>query len=84
MVAEARPYAVLPHILVLAHCSTDPSFPSDHAVLAGAVAAGLWLVNRRLGNVAVLAAAAMAFARVYIGAHYTPTTCWRGWRYAPQ
>lgn len=71
MVAEARPYAVLPHILVLAHCSTDPSFPSDHAVLAGAVAAGLWLVNRRLGNVAVLAAAAMAFARVYIGAHYT-------------
>ena len=38
---------------------------------AGAAAAGLWLVNRRLGTLAVLAAVAMAFARVYIGAHYT-------------
>lgn len=71
LVAEPRPYAMLPHILVLAHRSSDPSFPSDHAMLAGAAAAGLLLVGRRLGTVAVLAAAAMAFARVYIGAHYT-------------
>jgi undecaprenyl-diphosphatase len=40
-------------------------------VLAGAVAAGLVLVGNRLGTVALLAAAAMAFARVYIGADYT-------------
>jgi membrane-associated phospholipid phosphatase len=70
VVAEPRPYAVLPNILVLAHHSRDPSFPSDHAVIAGAAAAGLWLISRRLGTVAMLAAAAMAFARVYIGAHY--------------
>ena len=69
--AEPRPYAMLPHILVLAHRSSDPSFPSDHAMFAGAAAAGLWLVNRWLGTLAVLAAVAMAFARVYIGAHYT-------------
>jgi membrane-associated phospholipid phosphatase len=71
LVGEPRPYATLPDILVLAHRSSDPSFPSDHAMLAGAAAAGLLLVGRRLGMVAVLAAAAMAFARVYIGAHYT-------------
>ena len=39
-------------------------------MLAGAVAGGLWLVNRPLGAIAVLAAAVMAFARVCLGAHY--------------
>lgn len=69
-VQEARPYTVLPHLLVLAHRSSDYSFPSDHAVMAGAVAGGLFLVNRRLGVAALLAALVMAFARVYIGAHW--------------
>jgi undecaprenyl-diphosphatase len=66
-----RPYAVLPDILVLVQRSSDPSFPSDYAVLAGAVASGLWLVSGRLGAVAAVAAAVMAFAGVYIGALYT-------------
>ena len=69
-VREARPYTVLPDILVLAHRSTDYSFPSDHAVMAGAVAGGLFLVSRRLGVVAAVAALLMALARVYIGAHW--------------
>jgi undecaprenyl-diphosphatase len=68
--AEARPYVTHPQILRLADVTTDFSFPSDHAVMGGAVAAGLLLVNRRLGLLATLAAALMAFARVYIGAHY--------------
>lgn len=69
-VAEPRPYASLGHILVLAHRSADPSFPSDHSVMAGAVAAGLWLLNRRLAIIATVAAVVMAVARVYIAAHY--------------
>jgi membrane-associated phospholipid phosphatase len=69
-VHEARPYTTHPGILVLAHRSADFSFPSDHAVMAGAVAAGLWFVSRRLGLAATIAAAAMVFARVYIAAHY--------------
>lgn len=67
---EARPYTDHHAILVLATRSADYSFPSDHAVMAGAVAAGLWLVDRRLGMVATAAAVLMAFARVYIAAHY--------------
>ena len=67
---EARPYATHPGILRLADVTTDFSFPSDHAVMAGAVAAGLLLAHRRLGALAVAAALLMAFARVYIGAHY--------------
>lgn len=68
--AEARPYTDHHAILVLATRSADYSFPSDHAVMAGAVAAGLWLVDRRLGIVASIAALLMAFARVYVAAHY--------------
>ena len=68
--AERRPYATHPGILRLADLTTDFSFPSDHAVMAGAVAAGLLLAHRRLGTVAALAALLMAFARVYVAAHY--------------
>lgn len=69
-VREARPYTTHHSILVLAQRSADFSFPSDHAVMAGAVATGLWLVSRRLGIIASIAAVLMAFARVYIAAHY--------------
>lgn len=67
---EARPYVTHPQILRLADATTDFSFPSDHAVMAGAVAAGLLIVSRRLGVIASLFALLIAFARVYIGAHY--------------
>lgn len=43
-------------------------------MMAGAVAAGVWLVNRRLGVIAAIAAVAMALARVYVGAHYPKTS----------
>jgi membrane-associated phospholipid phosphatase len=69
-VAERRPYAVLDHPLLLVAPTIDPAFPSDHAVMAGAVAAGLWLVSRRLGVLATVAAVVMAAARVYVGAHW--------------
>lgn len=67
---EPRPYVLYPGILVLVQHSTDPSFPSDHAVMAGSVTAGLFLVSRRLGAGSALAAVLMAAARVYVGAHY--------------
>jgi len=67
---EARPYVTHPHILLLASRSADYSFPSDHSVMAGAVAAGLFFVSRRLGALAAVAALVMAFARVYVAAHY--------------
>jgi membrane-associated phospholipid phosphatase len=70
LVREARPYDTLPHILVLVDRSTDYSFPSDHAVMAGAVATGIVLTHRRLGALVVGSALLMAFARVYVGAHF--------------
>jgi undecaprenyl-diphosphatase len=70
LVGEPRPYTLYPGILVLAQRGTDPSFPSDHAVMAGSVTAALFLVSRRLGVGAALAAVLMAAARVYVGAHF--------------
>lgn len=68
-VNETRPCQAL-HDIVVLHCNTDPGFPSDHAVMAGAVTAGLWLVCHRLSVLTAIAATVMAVARVYIGAHY--------------
>ncbi|MCW2780893.1 MAG: Undecaprenyl-diphosphatase [Marmoricola sp.] len=69
-VGEARPFIVFPHALVLVARSQDASFPSDHGVMAGAVAAGVLLANRRLGLVVAVAAVLIAFARVYVGVHF--------------
>lgn len=67
---EPRPFVTYHHVLVLAHHSADPGFPSDHATMAGAAAVGLFLVSRRLGAVTAVAALLMAFARVYVADHY--------------
>lgn len=70
LVDRARLYAALPHVHVLVAKSTDVSFPSDHALTVGAVAIGLWLVDRTFGWIAIVLALLMAFTRVYVGAHY--------------
>ena len=69
-VLRARPYDAMTGVHVLVARTTDFSFPSDHATAAGAVAVGLFLANRRWGIIACVAAVLMAFARVYVGAHY--------------
>ncbi|MEO6494355.1 MAG: phosphatase PAP2 family protein [Ilumatobacteraceae bacterium] len=69
-VDRARPYATMSGVHVLVDKSTDFSFPSDHATVVGAVAAGLLFTNRRWGITATVLAVLMAFTRVYVGAHY--------------
>lgn len=69
-VGEPRPFLTHPNALVLVSRSADGSFPSDHATMAGAVAASLFLVTWRLGLVASALALLMAFDRVYVGVHY--------------
>jgi len=70
LVGRARPYAAMPDVHVLVSRTTDFSFPSDHAVAVGAVAAGLLAANRRLGGTAAVLALLMGATRVYVGAHY--------------
>jgi len=70
LVDRARPYDAIDGVRVQVARTTDFSFPSDHATVAGAVAGGLWFADRRVGRIAIGLAVGMAFARVYVGAHY--------------
>jgi undecaprenyl-diphosphatase len=70
-VNRTRPYLAHPahsHLLI-AH-SHDPSFPSDHATGAFALAIGLWLYDRTAGTLLLLLGTVLAFSRVYVGTHY--------------
>jgi len=69
-IAEHRPYVAHPGALLLVARTADFSFPSDHAVVAGAVTAGVLVSDRRLGWATAVAALLMAADRVYVGAHY--------------
>jgi membrane-associated phospholipid phosphatase len=68
-VNRGRPYEAMSSVHVLVSKTTDFSFPSDHATVAGAVAVGLLFANRRWGFVASVLAVLMAVTRVYVGAH---------------
>lgn len=72
-VARARPCRALAahhHLTVILTCAHDYSFPSDHSIIAGALAVGLLFFSRRLAAVAIVLALFLAFARVYAGVHY--------------
>ncbi|MFJ7151532.1 phosphatase PAP2 family protein [Streptomyces sp. NPDC100445] len=70
-VREDRPCRHL-RVATLEACPApgDWSFPSNHAAIAFAAAVALFLVSRRLGAVAAVAACAMAASRVWVGVHY--------------
>jgi undecaprenyl-diphosphatase len=66
-----RPYIAHPDV---AHLfippSTDPSFPSDHATAAFAIAVSIFLRNRKVGALALVMATILAVSRVAVGTHY--------------
>jgi undecaprenyl-diphosphatase len=61
----------LPYSLDPATLAGWSSFPSDHMVLYTCVAMSIWLVNRRVGTVALLfALIGTGIPRIYAGFHY--------------
>ncbi len=68
--ARPRPFTAVQHAILLLAPSHDPSFPSDHATFAFGVAVAIYLAMRRVGILALVLAALVAFARVYTGEHY--------------
>jgi undecaprenyl-diphosphatase len=65
-----RPYEghLETHLFVAA--SPDPSFPSDHATVAFAIAISILLRNRRLGLITLAMAAVVGLSRIVVGVHY--------------
>lgn len=66
-----RPFVYLPNLIhpLVAH-NPGTSFPSDHAAGSFAFAVALFYAGRRDGWWALLFAAAVALARVYVGLHW--------------
>jgi undecaprenyl-diphosphatase len=73
-IARARPCNALANVEVLLPCAHDYSMPSDHAIIAGAFVAGLWILNCRFGIIAAVLGILLAFSRVYSGVHYPSDT----------
>ena len=69
-VGRLRPYVAHPHTHLLISRSQDPSFPSDHATAAFAIAMSVGLYDRRFGASLFALAAVLAVSRVYVGTHY--------------
>lgn len=69
---EARPCRTLPASFTVIACpgATDYAFPSNHSAFAGAIAAAVFLLDRRLGAIAAVLALLEGFSRVYLGVHY--------------
>ncbi len=68
--SDVRPFVSDPSTKLLISHSADNGFPSDHTAFAFGVAGALVWWRRLLGLVAVLGAALVAFARVYVGVHW--------------
>jgi undecaprenyl-diphosphatase len=68
--ARPRPYEVHPAAHLFIAPSHDPSFPSDHATAAFAIAVALFLRHRTAGWIAIVMATILAVARVAVGTHY--------------
>jgi undecaprenyl-diphosphatase len=70
-VGRPRPYLAHPDAVHLfTGRSSDPSFPSDHATAAFAIAMAIWLRNRTWGAVVLGLAGVLALGRVALGLHY--------------
>lgn len=72
IVQEPRPCQQIAHVVMVTACEApgDFSFPSNHSAIAGAFAASMLMISRKLGVIAVVAGLLMVASRVYIGAHY--------------
>jgi undecaprenyl-diphosphatase len=65
-----RPFDAHPSAHVWGSRSHDPSFPSDHAGAAFAIAFAIFLFDRVVGSIFLAAAVVIGAGRVFIGAHY--------------
>jgi undecaprenyl-diphosphatase len=67
---RARPCITLEEVRLLVGCVNSPSFPSNHAVNASALATIVALESRLLLMPAWILALLVAYSRIYVGVHY--------------
>lgn len=68
---RVRPFAAHPsETVLLAPPSPNPSFPSDHATAAFAIAFAVFFISRRAGIGFLAVALLIALTRIFLGLHY--------------
>ncbi len=66
-----RPYVDLENVhLLIGSTFGSKSFPSDHTVLSFAFAFALFLINKKLGGLALVIAFLIGLSRIVAGVHY--------------
>lgn len=65
-----RPFMVFNNINKLIDHDLTSSFPSGHATFFFALAAGVYLYNKKLGAIYFILAGLIGFARVFAGVHW--------------
>ena len=65
-----RPFLVLQNVNQLIEHEVTPSFPSGHASFYFALAAGVYLYNKKAGYLYFASAVLMGFARIFAGVHW--------------
>lgn len=73
-----RPFLVLSDLNQLIQHGANDSFPSGHATLFMALGTGLYLLNKKLGNLFIIAAVLISLARIAAGIHW-PLDILAGW-----
>ncbi|MDE1975615.1 MAG: phosphatase PAP2 family protein [Patescibacteria group bacterium] len=71
---DPRPF-IIGHFTPLIPHAPDNGFPSDHALLASAIAMIGTIWNRRLGFALWILAVLIAIGRVYVGVHHVIDVC---------
>jgi undecaprenyl-diphosphatase len=64
-----RPFSVHDVNLLIEKIS-DGSFPSAHTFLSFVMAFGIYMYNKKLGIVLLIAASFVSISRIYVGVHY--------------
>jgi len=70
VLAEPRPYFILPKVNLLFTTDSFDSFPSGHMTVFAALATSLFLIHRRLGKWYFAGAVLIGLARIAAGVHF--------------
>ncbi|KKT82711.1 MAG: hypothetical protein A3B99_01845 [Candidatus Yanofskybacteria bacterium RIFCSPHIGHO2_02_FULL_44_12b] len=65
-----RPFLVLDNVKQLINHETTGSLPSGHASFYFALAAGVYIYNKKAGRIYLISAGLIGFARVFSGVHW--------------
>ena len=65
-----RPFLVLQNVRQLMNHEIESSFPSGHAAFYFALAAGVYLYNKKAGYAYLALAGLMGFARIFVSVHW--------------